>query len=48
MFTHFADADSSEEYTMGQLTKFLDAREALEKRGVTFKICHCGASGGCA
>ena len=45
MFTHFADADSSEEYTMGQLTKFLDARAALEKLGVTFKICHCGASG---
>lgn len=45
MFTHFADADSSEEYTMGQLTKFLDAREALEKLGVTFQICHCGASG---
>ena len=45
MFTHFADADSSEEYTMGQLTKFLDARAALEKLGVTFQICHCGASG---
>ena len=29
MFTHFADADSSEEYTMAQLTKFLDAKEAL-------------------
>ena len=45
MFTHFADADSSEEYTMAQLTKFLDAKEALEKLGVAFKICHCGASG---
>lgn len=45
MFTHFADADSGEEYTMGQLTKFLDARSALEKLGVTFQICHCGASG---
>ena len=35
MFTHFADADSSEEYTMAQLTKFLDAKEALEKLGVS-------------
>lgn len=45
MFTHFADADSSEAYTMEQLTKFLDAKEALAKQGMTFKICHCGASG---
>ena len=44
MFTHFADADGSEEYTMDQLTRFLDAKEALEKRGVTFGIYHCGAS----
>lgn len=45
MFTHFADADGSEEYTMEQLTKFLDARETLAKLGVTVPICHCGASG---
>ena len=44
MFTHFADADGSEEYTMDQLTRFLDARQALEERGVTFTIYHCGAS----
>lgn len=44
LFTHFADADGSEEYTMEQLTKFLDARQALEERGITFKICHCAAS----
>ena len=44
MFTHFADADGSEAYTMDQLTRFLDAREELEKRGVTFAIYHCGAS----
>lgn len=30
---------------MGQLTKFLDAKQTLEKIGVTFQICHCGASG---
>lgn len=44
MFTHFADADGNEGYTMAQLEKFLDAKKALEARGVTFKICHCGAS----
>jgi alanine racemase len=44
MFTHFADADGSEEYTMLQFTRFLDAKQALVDRGVTFKICHCAAS----
>ena len=44
MFTHFADADGSEEYTMDQLTRFLDAKQALEKRGITFAIYQCGAS----
>ena len=44
MFTHFADADRNEAYTMAQLEKFLDAKAALEARDVTFKICHCGAS----
>ncbi len=43
-FTHFADADSNEEYTMRQLTRFLDARQALADRGITFEICHCAAS----
>ena len=38
MFTHFADADGSEEYTMDQLTRFLDARTALEARGITFAL----------
>ena len=28
LFTHFSDADGSEEYTMGQFTKFLDAKAA--------------------
>ena len=44
MFTHFADADGSEDYTMEQLTSYLDARDALEKRGISFAVCHCGAS----
>ncbi len=45
LFTHFADAVSSEEYTMLQFTRFLDAKAALEERGITFEICHCAASG---
>ncbi len=44
LFTHFADADGSEAYTMGQFTKFLDAKAALEARGVSFEICHCASS----
>ncbi len=44
MFTHFADADGDETYTMDQFTCFLDAKAALEQRGITFKICHCAAS----
>ena len=45
LFTHFADATGSEEYTMHQFTRFLDVKAALEERGITFKICHCAASG---
>ena len=45
MFTHFADAASGEEYTMGQFTRFLDAKAALEARGLHFEIYHCAASG---
>lgn len=45
LFTHFSDAAGSEEYTMGQFTAFLDAKRALEERGVRFAIYHCGASG---
>ena len=44
LFTHFANADGSEEYTMDQLTRYLDARDALKKRGVQFPVYHCGAS----
>lgn len=44
LFTHFSDADGSEEYTMAQFTDFLDLRAELAKAGVTFKINHCAAS----
>ena len=44
LFTHFAAADGDEAYTMGQLTRFLDARRALEERGLRFEIYHCGSS----
>lgn len=44
IFTHFADADGSEDYTMMQFTRFLDLLSALEQRGITFAIRHCAAS----
>lgn len=44
LFTHFADADGSEEYTMAQFTDFLDLRQALKTRGRSFEINHCAAS----
>ncbi|MDE6259688.1 MAG: alanine racemase [Oscillospiraceae bacterium] len=45
IFTHFANADGDEEYTMLQFTRFLDVLEELEgKYGRTFEIRHCAAS----
>lgn len=44
LFTHMANADGDEAYTMAQLTRFLDARDALAARGIRFEICHCAAS----
>lgn len=44
IFTHFSDADGSEEYTMLQFTRFLDLLKALEGKGIKFKIHHCAAS----
>lgn len=44
IFTHFADADGSEVYTMDQLAQFWAATAALETRGISFAISHCGAS----
>jgi len=43
IFTHFADADGSEEYTMLQFTRFLDLLDALKERGTEFQIRHCAA-----
>ncbi|MDE6589743.1 MAG: alanine racemase, partial [Oscillospiraceae bacterium] len=45
IFTHFANADGDEEYTMLQFTRFLDVLAELEgKYGRTFEIRHCAAS----
>ena len=45
IFTHFANADGDEEYTMLQFTRFLDVLEELRgKYGRTFEIRHCAAS----
>lgn len=45
IFTHFAKADSDEDYTMGQFTRFLDVVDRLEKiLGRRFQIRHCAAS----
>lgn len=45
IFTHFAKADSDEEFTMLQFTRFLDVLEALKAgHGVEFEIRHCAAS----
>ncbi len=46
MFTHFAVADDDENFTRLQLSKLLDAKERLSKRGVNFKITHAAASVG--
>lgn len=45
IFTHFADSDGSEEYTMLQFTRFLDLLEKLKAKGITFPIRHCANSG---
>ncbi len=45
IFTHFADADGDEEYTMLQFTRFLDVLDELKGAyGRTFEIRHCAAS----
>ena len=44
IYTHFADADGSEEYTMLQFSRFLDLLDRLKARGVEFPIRHCAAS----
>lgn len=45
IFTHFADADGDEAYTMLQFTRFLDLLVCLEERWERcFSICHCANS----
>lgn len=44
IYTHFANADGDEAYTMLQFTRFLDLLSALEKRGIRPQIRHCAAS----
>lgn len=45
VFTHFANADEDEDYTMLQFTRFLDTLGELENSyGITFSIRHCAAS----
>lgn len=45
IFTHFANADGDEEYTMLQFTRFLDVLDELKMAyGRTFEIRHCAAS----
>lgn len=49
IFTHFAIADGgddSEEYTKEQYSKFTGFIDALEEKGITFKIKHCSNSAG--
>lgn len=46
IFTHFANADGDEAYTMLQFTRFLDTLAELEETyGRKFEIRHCAASG---
>ena len=44
IFTHFANADGDEAYTMRQFTRFLDLLDSLAARGITFPIRHCASS----
>lgn len=44
IFTHFADADGDEAYTMGQFTRFLDVLDGLKGKNVSFPLRHCANS----
>ncbi|MBO5917317.1 MAG: alanine racemase [Oscillospiraceae bacterium] len=45
IFTHFANADADEAYTMLQFTRFMDTVGLLEEKyGIKFAIRHCAAS----
>lgn len=44
IFTHFANADGDEEYSMRQLIRFMDVVDKLAAENVEFEIRHCAAS----
>lgn len=44
IFTHFANADGDEEYSMRQLIRFMDVVDKLAAENVKFEIRHCAAS----
>lgn len=44
IFTHFANADGDEEYSMRQLTRFLEVLDRLSAVETKFEIRHCAAS----
>lgn len=44
VFTHFANADGDEDYSMRQLTRFMNVLDKLSAKGVEFEIRHCAAS----
>lgn len=44
IFTHFAAADSDEEYTMLQFTRFLELLHNMEQKDCHFILRHCAAS----
>lgn len=46
IFTHFAAADSERDFTLLQLAKLNEAREALKEAGQKFEIVHASASVG--
>ena len=48
IFTHFSDADGSEEYTMLQFDRFLDILQRVQALGHPFAIRHCANSGALA
>ena len=44
IFSHFANADGSEEYTTLQQRRYQNAIQALKDAQISFKIYHCAAS----
>ena len=44
IFTHFANADGDEAYTMRQFARFLDLLDILANGGISFPIRHCASS----